>query len=70
MKEIIREITMPWLTLKQKLIVWYFVVSFCLLASVADAPIWGLLFLLFNFANAARLIKQVPIPDDENDEDV
>ena len=63
MKDMWKELTMPGLTWKQKAIVWYFAISFCLLASVVDAPIWGLTILVVNFANAARLIKKVPIPD-------
>lgn len=66
MKDMWKELTMPGLTWKQKAIVWYFAVSFCLLASVVDAPIWGLTILVVNFANAARLIKKVPILDDND----
>lgn len=59
MKDMWKELTMPGLTWKQKAIVWYF--------AVVDAPIWGLTILVVNFANAARLIKKVPIPDNWDD---
>lgn len=37
MKQLIKELSLSGLTLKQKAIVWYFVISFCLLASTAEA---------------------------------
>ena len=65
MKQLIKELSLSGLTLKQKAIVWYFAISFCLLASTAEAPF---LFLeVANFANAARLIKRVPLPEDPQD---
>ena len=67
MKDFIEGVTMPGLTWKQKATVWYFVVSLCLLGSVAEAPIWFLIVLVLNFANAARLIRKVPITDPEED---
>lgn len=62
MKRLIKELSLSGLTLKQKAIVWYFAISFCLLASTAEAPFWFLFF-----ANAARLIKRVPLPEDPQD---
>lgn len=67
MREILKELMMPWLTFKQKAIVWYFGISFCLIASVVDAPIWVFAILVLNFANAARLIKKIPIPKEWED---
>lgn len=70
MKELFKEITLPGLTTKHKVYVWYFVVSFCLLGSVAEAPLWFLLALVLNFANAARLIKKVPLPEEPEDTEI
>ena len=67
MKEIIAELTLRGLSTKHKVYVWYFVVSLCLLGSVSEAPFWFLVALLANFANAARLIKKVPVPKDIED---
>ena len=64
-KYLIKYIVMPGLTLKQKAIVWYFAISLFLLCGVEDGPILGIVILVLNFANAARLIKQVPIPEDD-----
>lgn len=64
MKQLIKELSLSGLTLKQKAIVWYFVISFCLLASTAEAPFWFLFLEVANFANAARIIKRVPPPED------
>lgn len=53
MKRLIKELSLSGLTLKQKAIVWYFIISFCLLASTAEAPFWFLFLEVANFANAA-----------------
>lgn len=50
-----------------RLSIWYFVISFCLLASTAEAPFWFLFLEVANFANAARIIKRVPPPEDPQD---
>lgn len=67
MKEIISEITMPWLCWKHKLIVWYFTISFCSLCITDDSPIWAIALVVLNFGNAARLIKKVPLPKTDDD---
>lgn len=67
MKQLIKELSLSGLTLKQKAIVWYFAISFCLLASTAEAPFWFLFLEVANFANAVRLIKRVPLPEDPQD---
>lgn len=65
MKQLIKELSLSGLTLKQKAIVWYFIFSLCLLVSTVEAPIWFLLLEVANFANAARLVKKVPLPDEQ-----
>lgn len=64
MKQLIKELSLSGLTLKQKAIVWYFIISLCLLCSTEDAPIWFLFLEVANFANSARLINQVPLPEE------
>ena len=32
-----------------------------------DSPIWAIIVVVLNFANAARLIKKVPISTDDKD---
>ncbi len=56
------------LTLKQKAIVIYFGFSLSLLCITEEAPLWFLGVELINFINAARLLNQVPVPEDDNDE--
>ena len=55
------------LTTKQKFYVWYFCLSFCFLCITDDSPIWAIIVVVLNFANAARLIKKVPISTDDKD---
>lgn len=68
MKEVINELKMSGLTFKQKAIVWYFIISFCSLCITDDSPIWAIALVVLNFANAARLIRKVPLTDPENEE--
>jgi len=65
MKEILKEIWMPWLTWKQRLIVWYFTLSFCSLCIGDESPLWAIILVVLNFANSARLIRKVPLPENE-----
>lgn len=55
------------LTTKQKFYVWYFSLSFFFLCVTDDNPIWVIIVVVLNFANAARLIKKVPISTDDKD---
>lgn len=64
MKQLIKELSLSGLTLKQKAIVWYFTFSLCFLVSTVEAPIWFLLLEVANFANAARLVRKVPMPEE------
>jgi hypothetical protein len=70
MKEILNELALTGLSTKHKVFVWYFVVSFCLIGSVAEAPVWLLVALVANFANAARLIRKVPLPKNVKDTEI
>jgi hypothetical protein len=63
MKKVLKQLGLNGLTGKQKAIVVYFAISFCLIGSIAVAPVWALIVLLLNFANAVRLLKQVPLQD-------
>jgi hypothetical protein len=62
-KKIIKELGLQGLTKKQKAIVAYFLVSFFLVCTGAEAPIWILILLILNLANAVRLVKKVPLPE-------
>ena len=55
------------LTTKQKFYVWYFCLSFFFLCITDDSPIWAIIVVVLNFANAARLIKKVPNSTDDKD---
>lgn len=62
MKEIVRDLKMKGLTSKQRLTVWYFALSLCSLCVSDETPLWIVVFLVLNFANAARLVRKVPMP--------
>jgi len=67
MKEFINEIIMSGLTRKQKAVIWYFIISLCSLCITDDSPLWAIAVVVLNFANAARLIRKVPIPKVEKE---
>ncbi len=48
-------------TLKQHLTVWYFTLSFCSLCVSNGTPLWIVGLLVLNFANAARLVRKLPL---------
>ena len=50
------------LTTRQKLYAAYFLLSFALVALLADgSPLWVLTVAALNLGNSARLVKRVPI---------
>lgn len=53
-------------TTKQHLIVWYFFISLVLMWGICDdTSILVELLIVFNFGNAARLIRNVDLPNNE-----
>jgi hypothetical protein len=63
MKTLLKEFRFQGLTFKQKAIVLYFVLSICLLCIGDGSPVWAIVLVVLNFANASRLVKKVPLPD-------
>jgi hypothetical protein len=63
--KIIKEIGLKGLTMKQKAIVTYFVVSLLLTGSVVEAPILGIVLIFLNFSNSVRLINKISLPEIE-----
>lgn len=63
MKELFKELGLSGFTLKQKFMVWYFILSFCMLCISDDSKLWIVAIVVVNFINSARLIRKVPIPD-------
>ena len=65
MKELINELGMQDLSMKQKAIVWYFIISLCSLCITEDSQTWAIILIALNFVNAARLIRKVPLSQTE-----
>ena len=50
------------LTWKQRAVVAYFLVSFCLVIMMGDgSPLWAVFAAILNLGNAVRLIRRVPM---------
>jgi len=62
-KELGNDLYMPSLTMKERAIVWYFIISFCLIFIGDDSPLWLIAVVVLNFANAARLVKKIEFED-------
>ena len=55
------------LSARQKFYMWYFCLSLCLLCITDDSPIWAVVVVALSFANAARLLRRVPLNNDKED---
>ena len=61
MNALLKEFIMPQYTARQKLYVWYAVISLGMLCTVGESIVWTVI-LVANFASAARLVRKIPIP--------
>ena len=69
MKEVLtmlwHQVVMPGYTMKQRLTVWYFCISFSLVCCIGDETSLPVaIVLVINFCNAARIINTY-LPDDD-----
>ena len=55
------------LSAMQKFYVWYFCLSLCFLCITDDSPVWAVVVVVLNFANAARLLRRVPLNNDKEE---
>lgn len=55
------------LSARQKFYVWYFCLSLCFLCITDDSPLWAIVVVVLNFANAARLLRRVPLNNDKEE---
>jgi len=55
------------LSARQKFYVWYFCLSLCFLCITDDSPVWAIAAVVLNFANAARLLRRVPLNNNKEE---
>lgn len=55
------------LSARQKFYVWYFCLSLCFLCITDDSPVWAVVVVVLNFANAARLLRRVPLNNNKEE---
>lgn len=55
------------LSAMQKFYVWYFCLSLCLLCITDDSLVWAVVVVVLNFANAARLLRRVPLNNNKEE---
>lgn len=58
----LKELSMPDLTRRQRWGGWYMCISIAMLGVGDDAPLWVIILVVLNFANAARVLKNNPLP--------
>ena len=68
-KELGNDLRMPSLTMKQRVVMWYFIISFCALFIGDESSVWAVAVVVLNFANAARLVKRIKFNESEEFED-
>ena len=47
----------------------YFAISLAAIIITAEAPIWVMIAMMLNFFNAARIMKTINLPPDDEDKD-
>lgn len=57
------------LTWRDRWVAVYFAVSLAAIIITAEAPIWVMIAMMLNFFNAARIMKTINLPPDEEDKD-
>lgn len=57
------------LTWRDRWVAVYFAISLAAIIITAEAPIWVMIAMMLNFFNAARIMKTVNLPPDEEDKD-
>lgn len=61
--ELKKALLLKGLTFKQKVVVWWFSLSLCLLCVTADAPFWVHLVEVINLGISAHYLKRIPLPE-------
>ena len=69
-KELGNDLRMPSLTMKERVVMWYFIISFCLLFIGDESPVWAVAVVVLNFGNAARLVRKIDFNGVEEFEDI
>ncbi len=57
------------LTWRDRWVAVYFAISLAAIIITAEAPIWVMIAMMLNFFNAARIMKTINLPPDEEDKD-
>ena len=57
------------LTWRDRWVAIYFALSLAAIIITAEAPIWVMIAMMLNFFNAARIMKTINLPPDEEDKD-
>ena len=63
------ELLLRRLTWRDRWVAIYFALSLAAIIITAEAPIWVMIAMMLNFFNAARIMKTINLPPDEEDKD-
>lgn len=61
LQQVIYDLYMPWLNFWQKVLVWYFVFSCCMLCLSGENALWLELLIVFNLFVSGFLISKIPL---------
>ncbi len=68
-RAILDEMLLRRLTWRDRWVAVHFAVSLAAIIITAEAPIWVMIAMMLNFFNAARIMKTINLPPDEEDKD-
>ena len=68
-RAILDEMLLRRLTWRDRWVAVYFAVSLAAIIITAEAPIWVMIAMMLNFFTAARILKTINLPPDEEDKD-
>ena len=63
------ELLLRRLTWRDRWVAIYFAISLAAIIITAEAPIWVMIAMMLNFFNAARIMKTINLPPEEEDKD-
>ena len=68
-RAVLDELLLRRLTWRDRWVAIYFALSLAAIIITAEAPIWVMIAMMLNFFNAARIMKTINLPPDEEDKD-
>jgi len=66
-RAVLDELLLRRLTWRDRWVAIYFALSLAAIIIMAEAPIWVMIAMMLNFFNAARVVKTIDLPPEEDE---